>query len=450
MTCDASFKQGSRFDGWVTGEPDDSYLHPFAALPNGPSHDIYRAWKELTPHRSFASAMCSQTDVCAQGLAPKQKNASGYAAALNYAYHLDAAKLAKLLTAHATDKLGVRHIRDHVTGVVGNKSEDIGAVSTRNHGEITGDLFIDCTGHRSILLGQHYGIGFVDKSDILFNDRALTIQLPYADESAPIASQTISTAHDNGWIWDIGLPTRRGIGCVYSSRHCSDAEARTVLEAYVRKTDPSIDLDDLGVRKLSFPSGYREKFWHKNCVAIGLSAGFLEPLEASALVLVELSAELLVENFPVDGSIMEILAKRFNTLFTYRWERIVDFLKLHYVLSERNQTYWQDHCKEESIPQRLQELLRLWKYQPPSPDDFSQLDEVFPAASYLYVLYGMGYDTRITGTHKALNKDEIAKQMQIAEQMTKKFTAILPSNRSLLNSLKTKFNSQTRPKQRYG
>ncbi|MBT8140979.1 MAG: tryptophan 7-halogenase [Gammaproteobacteria bacterium] len=434
-TCDASFKQGSRFDGWVTGNKDDSYLHPFAALINGPSHDLYRAWKALSADRSFANVMCPQTEVCAQGLAPKQKNSPEYAAALNYAYHLDAVKLAKMLTAHATKNLGVVHIRDHVVEVVGDKDKDISAVKTRENGNIEGDLFIDCTGHRSVLLGQHYGVGFVDKSDILFNDRALTIQVPYADESTQIASQTISTAHDNGWIWDIGLPTRRGIGCVYSSRHCSDDEARSILEQYVRSTGSTIDLDELGVRKLEFPSGYREKFWHRNCVAIGLSAGFLEPLEASALVLVELSAEMLAENFPGDRTVMDILAKRFNALFAYRWERIIDFLKLHYVLSKRENEYWQDHRMLSTIPQRLQELLLLWKQQPPGRDDFSHIDEVFPAASYLYVLYGMGFETTLNSSLKPLKKGEVIKQMQMVEQKIRTLTAVLPTNRSLLTAI---------------
>ena len=438
--CDASFKQGSRFDGWVNGEADDSYLHPFAPLVNGSSHDIYNAWKGLSSNRSFAETVCPQTEVCVQGLAPKQKNAPEYAAALNYAYHLDAVKLAKLLTSHATTKLGVKHIRDHVTQVIGEKDNDIAALRTREHGDVEGDFFIDCTGLKSVLLGQHYGIVFVDKSDVLFNDTALTVQIPYADDTTPIASQTISTAHDNGWIWDIGLQSRRGIGCVYSSLHCTDEIARSALDDYIKTSATRVDLDEISVRKISFPSGYREKFWHRNCVAIGLSAGFLEPLEASALVLVELSAELLAENFPSDRSVMDILAKRFNEVFVYRWERIIDFLKLHYVLSKRPQAYWQGHRSVDSIPEHLQELLTLWNQQPPSPDDFSALDEVFPAASYLYVLYGMGFETSQKNTLKSLNKDEVIKQLQMVEQQIRTLTAVLPGNRSLLTNYKKQYN----------
>ena len=440
-TCDASFKQGSRFDKWVSGEADDSYLHPFAPLVDGSSHDIFCAWKNSKQEKTFAQTMCPQTEVCAQGLAPKQKNTPDYAAALNYGYHLDAVKLAKLLSSHATSKLGVTYIRDHVTEVVGNKDEDIAGVVTKEHGEIKGDLFIDCTGHASILLGRHYGIEFIDKKKILFNDRALTVQIPYAADTDPVASQTISTAHDHGWIWDIGLPTRRGLGCVYSSQHCSDEDAAAIFENYIKSTSAVDNIESLNIRKLSFPSGHREKFWHRNCIAIGLSAGFLEPLEASAIVLVELSAELLAENFPSDRSVMEILAKRFNKLFLYRWGRIIEFLKLHYVLSKRTQSYWQEHRKDDSIPKRLKDLMMLWRLQPPSPDDFSQMDEVFPAASYLYVLYGMGFDTDTQSSLKMLNKEELAKQMQMVEQKVRTFTAVMPSNRSLLTNLKKQYNA---------
>ena len=439
-TCDASFKQGSRFEGWVTGDSGDSYQHPFAPLISGASHDIYNVWKEFSGGKTFADTVCPQTEVCTQGLAPKQKNAPEYAAALNYAYHLDAVKLAKLLTSHATTKLGIRHIRDHVTQVIGEKDEDISALRTREHGDIEGDLFIDCTGLNSLLLAKHYDIDFVDKSDVLFNDTALTVQVPYVDDTVPIASQTISTAHDNGWIWDIALPTRRGIGCVYSSRHCSDEKANSVLESYIA-SDSTLVQHEFSVRKISFPSGYREKFWHRNCIAIGLSAGFLEPLEASALVLVELSAELLVENFPSDRSVMDIVAKRFNESFTYRWERIIDFLKLHYVLSKRPQAYWQDHRSDTSIPKRLQDLLVLWKQQPPSRDDFLALDEVFPAASYLYVLYGMGFETNQKNSLKFLNKNEVLKQLKMVQQNVRTLTAVMPSNRALLTNLKKQYNA---------
>ncbi len=448
--CDASFKQGSRFDGWINDDADDSYFHPFAPPVSSASNHIYEAWKELRPNKSFAAAMSSQTEVCVQGLAPKQKSTPDYASALNYGYHLDAVKMAAMLSEHATKNLGVRHLRDHVIDVVGNKDEDIKSVLTKEHGEVQADLFIDCTGHASILLGGHYEIGFVDQSHVLFNDRAMAAHLPYENESGPIASQTISTAHNSGWIWDIGLPTRRGIGCVYSSTHTSDDEALVALQAYINASSPKVDIDNLNIRKLSFPTGHREKFWHKNCIAIGLSAGFLEPLEASALVLVELSAEMLAENFPSNRSMMNILAERFNDLFLYRWARIIEFLKLHYILSKRTSKYWLAHRSEDSIPQRLQDLLVLWRQQAPSRDDFLHIDEVFPAASYQYVLYGMGFETQLKRSLKPYNKNDIISQLQMVEKRARTFTAGLPTNRSLLTLLKAQKNSKSKLSERYG
>lgn len=434
VECEASFKQGSRFDGWLTGEPEDSYLHPFDIALTASSNDIYALWKETKSSQSFDQSVSSQAEVCSANLAPKQVGMPDYAYALNYAYHLDATKLGKILTDHATKYLGVKHIQDHVSDVVGAQGEDIQAVVTRHHGEIEGDLFVDCTGLASILLGGHYGIELEDKSSVLFNNKAITTHVPLAHDQ-PIASQTISTAHDNGWVWDIALPTRRGLGCVYSSKHCNSNEALSVLKAYIKSTSQYVDVEDLVFRDLSFPTGYRKEFWHKNCLAIGLSAGFIEPLEASALVLVELSVGFLSENFPTNRSIMTILSKRFNQTFTYRWERIVDFLKLHYVLSQRNSKYWQDQRSEETIPERLRELLTLWKQQAPGQSDFNHSDEIFPAASYQYVLYGMGFETELDSTLKLSNKNEAVKQMQLVERNVRKYIAGLPSNRAYLNGL---------------
>src|SRR5690606_38643283 len=146
----------------------------------------------------------------------------------------------------------------------------------------------------------------------------------------------------------------------------------------------------LSIRKIAFNPGHRQTFWHKNCVAIGLSAGVIEPLEATALVLIELSAKMIGEQFPVNRSAMDILAKRFNQTLTHHWQRIVDFLKLHYVMSQRRDSeYWCDNQLENTIPETLQELLELWKTQSPWVHDEVLRTEMFPSASYQYIYYGM-------------------------------------------------------------
>ncbi len=435
--CDASFKQGSKFIKWVTGAENDCYHHPFVVPQGYFETNLVGYWQTQRENISFADAVCFQPHLCKQGRAPKQKTTPEYAAVASYAYHLDAGKFAALLQKHCTEKLGVRHISDHVTATNSADNDDIASVTTQNHGDIDGDLFIDCTGFSSLLLGKHYKIPYIDKNGFLFNDSALVVQVPYADQNSPIASQTLSTAQSAGWIWDIGLPSRRGVGHVYSSAHISDDKAEKELRNYIQaslgKTKESIS-----IRKISFNPGHREVFWYKNCVAIGMAAGFLEPLEASALVLVELSAAMISDELPANREIMDITAKNFNSRFSYRWDRIIDFLKLHYVLTQRTDSdYWLDNCRDETIPQRLQELLTLWRYQSPSRNDFSQIEEIFPSASYQYVLYGMDFKTQARVTTKKSENAVIGFQhFQKNTRLTNKYLAGLPSNREMINNIK--------------
>ena len=431
LACDASFKQGSRFDGWRTGAPDDSYIHPFTAPVEGDPRDVVAAWAQRSGR--FADTVGAQAAICGLDLAPRQRAMPDYAGTLNYAYHLDAGKLATLLMRHAVERLGVRHVRDHVVGIDSAANGDIAAVRTRTSGVIGGDLVLECTGHAALLIGGHYGVGTVDRGRELFNDRALAVQMPVAPDS-PIASQTNATAHAAGWIWDIGLPTRRGVGCVYSSAHVSDEAAADTLTRYLQTT--ASDGPTPSIRQLQFQSRHRERFWERNCLAVGLSAGFLEPLEASAIVLIELSLEALLDNFPSVRGVMDIHAARFNMLFRYRWDRIVEFLKLHYVLSVRDEPYWRDHRDAASIPPRLAELLRLWRHQPPSRADFPMIDEIFPAASYQYVLYGMGFPAPTRGSIATADRSRAETLLGHVDQRRRMLIAGLPTNRAYLDALR--------------
>lgn len=421
--CDASFKQGSRFDGWVTGGPDDSYLHPFSAPPPGDMRDLIAAWHGTD--LPFATAMSPQGDLCARGLAPRSRSMPGYAGLANYAYHLDAGAFARLLATHATQKLRVRRIVDEVIEVIGADDGDIAALHTRAGETVSADLFVDCSGQAGLLIDRHFSVQWIDRGDVSFNDRALAVQVPTTADSV-LASQTVGTAHRAGWLWDIALPTRRGIGCVYASAFMDDDAADAVLRDYVAAQVPGADAAALVPRLLRFPTGYRSEFWHRNCIAIGLSAGFIEPLEASAIVMVELSLRALAENFPVSRPAMDLHAPRFNALFRYRWERIVEFIKLHYVLSRRDEPYWRAHRDAATIPARLAEQLSLWRDQPASAWDFPQIDEVFPAASHNYVLYGMGFAPSPQGRPSPAAQTRLDEVRQRARQLA----AALPSNRT--------------------
>lgn len=434
--CDASFKQGSKFQQWVSGRKDDYYFHPFV-LPHGYGEtNLVAGWLQRHTHVPFADLVSFQPHLCAHDKAPKQAATPEYAAVANYAYHLDAGKFGLFLRKHCIENLGVRHVLDHVVGIDAQENGDVAAVLTQEQGPIAGDLFVDCTGMQSLLLGQHYGIPFRSQKHVLFNDSALAVQVPYGEADSEIASQTISTAQSNGWVWDIGLPTRRGVGHVYSSSHTSDEAAERELRDYVARTGGPTDMPS--PRKLTFHPGYREKFWHRNCVAIGLSAGFIEPLEASAIALVELSAAMLSDQMPVTRESMDIVARRFNDTFTYRWERVIDFLKMHYALTKRTDSdFWRDNCRPESIPDRLRELLTLWRHRPPSRYDLNRVEEVFPSASYQYVLYGMGFrPARSEATRRTDDADRADGYFRETAALTAKMLAALPSNRALIDHVK--------------
>ena len=427
--CDATFKQGSRFDGWLDGTAADTYLHPFTPPPAGDFSALLAGAQQTG--KPFAAAISAQAAVCGASLAPRQVAMRDFEGALNYAYHFDANKFAKLLADHATKRLGVRHIADRVTDIVVAENGDIATLVTAASGEIAGELFLDCSGQAAVLIGQHYGIGWLDRSDVLFNDSALAVQVPVAAGSL-IAAQTVATAHLAGWIWDIGLPERRGIGCVYASRFCDEAAAETILADYIARSVPGANLAALTPRKLAFATGYRHSLWYRNCIAIGQAAGFIEPLEASAIVMVELSLRALAENFPARRSTMVLLAKRFDALFHYRWERIVEFLKLHYVLSRRTEPYWLAQRDPSALPERLAELLALWHDQPPSQWDFPQVDEIFSAASHQYILYGMGFPEPVG----LRTSDEAITRLGEIDRRARVLTSSLPSNRTYADDLR--------------
>lgn len=433
-SCDATFKQGAKFSKWVDGTPNDFYYHPLM-LPQGFGKvDLAPHWQAKFSHQSFSDAVCFQEQVCEKGLSPKLITTPEFASIANYAYHLDAGKFAEFLKNHCINKLGVKHVLADVTGVIAKANGDIEAVTTKTLGTISGDLFVDCTGFASLLLGKHLQVPFVDKSDVLFIDTAIAVQLPYAQVNSPITSHTISTAQEAGWVWDIGLVQRRGIGYVYSSNHTSHEQAENTLCNYA-----GIAKGSLNIRKIPITSGHRKLFWKNNCVAVGLSAGFLEPLEASAIVLIELSAEMIAEQLPACKEVMDITAKRFNQTFLYRWDRIVDFLKLHYILSKRSDNqFWVDNRDPKTIPESLQELMQLWRYRSPRNCDFTSNNEVFPAASYQYVLYGMGFKMDADYVDHSCRLADAAlamEQINLNVIAAKNALAKLPANRELIQKI---------------
>lgn len=430
--CHAAFKQGGKFVDWVHGN-GDFYYHPFT-VPLGYGR------LDLAPYVSdieeFAVESNFQHHVCEAGLAPRTMAEKEYSGQCNYAYHLDAGAFADLLKCHCKTQLGVEHVIGTVDGAVLDSDGNISCISLGESGTLEADLFVDCTGFRSLLLGDQMGVEFLDKDDILFNDSALALHVPYKSDEDPIATHTIATGQNAGWIWDIGLPSRRGVGHVYSSKFLSDDEAANNLTNYVGAKE-----GELEPRKIGFNSGHRAKFWEKNCVAVGMSAGFVEPLEATAIMLVEISARYIAENLPPDSDIMKITAKRFNEQMDYRWSRIIDFLKLHYMLTKRPEPYWQAHLDESTIPESLKEDLAIWGCRGPISADFDSAIELFPAASYQYVLYGMGFKPDFSKqAYLYQEKAQAQRIIQQNQQLTQQMLRTLPPHRQYIEQWLTNAN----------
>jgi tryptophan halogenase len=401
--CGATFKQGIRFVNWMQ-PPEEltahSYHHPFDPVASG-DPDPTACWLlGAGGDCSYVDAVSIQGRLCDAGRAPKLMTHVEYDGAVNYAYHLDAARFARLLTRHGTTRLGVRHLLGTVQDVQVDERGHISAVETAQCGRLTADLYVDCTGFAARLIGEALDVPFIDRSDVLFVDRALAIQVPWSEARTPIPSMTIATALSAGWVWDIGLKERRGTGYVYSTRYTDDEQAEREFRDYLRDGIGE-SADELPVRTLAMRIGYRERFWSGNCVAIGLAQGFVEPLEATGLLLFDATARLLASRFPADARDLPMLAERFNARVRYAWERVIDFIKLHYCLTDRDDSeFWRDNGREASIPDTLSERLELWRRMPPSEYDFERREEVFSLDNYRYVLYGMRFPTDLSPVRK--------------------------------------------------
>ena len=429
----ATLKQGIRFVDWAHAPRNGRqhrFFHPFEAPFYAEGINLVPYWllQDEAARAPFAQAMTLQQRVAEAQRAPKRAGEAPYAAPLNYAYHFDALKLAHLLADHARG-LGVRHVQGLVTHVELDGAGAIAHLDAVQHGgqeRHQADLYVDCTGFRAELIGRAMGSPFRSARGQLFADRALACKLPDPPD-APLESCTIATAHEAGWTWEIGLNGARGIGCVYSSDHMSDARAAEVLRAYCGAGG-----EDLALRSIPFAPGYREQQWVKNCVAVGLSAGFLEPLESTGIVLIEAAVGMIAEMLPHSGP-MQAPARRFNELMTMRFENIINFLKLHYALSRRDEPFWRDNADPATIPERLAELLAQWRLRPPGRFDFVLDTETFAFFNYQYILYGMGFATDLgAGRDDFTQVEEANKLFAKIQRFADRAVADLPSHRALI------------------
>ena len=374
-----TIKLGIQFNDW--GRIGDSYIHGFGAIGRslGPL-PFHQFWLKL-----FLSGRAAPiSDYSPQAvMAPRGKFAPGdYNAPPNspladiaYAYHFDATLYARYLRELAESR-GVQRIEGKIVGVKQRDSDGfIESVTMESGAVVGGELFIDCSGFRALLIEQTLKTGYVDWTHWLPCDRALAVPSESVD---PITPYTRATARAAGWQWRIPLQHRIGNGYVYSSEHISDDEAAATLLANLdgkALADP---------RQLRFTTGMRKKFWNKNVVALGLASGFLEPLESTSIYLAQSGVTRLLSLFP-KRDFNPLLAERYNRESVTDYERIRDFLILHYHATERTDTPFWNHCRTMEIPDSLREAIELFRYD---GRYFRNGEDFFALPSWVQVMLG--------------------------------------------------------------
>ncbi|MGW2199960.1 tryptophan halogenase family protein, partial [Streptosporangium sp. NPDC001682] len=300
-----------------------------------------------------------------------------------YAYHFDAALLARFLTKYGTDR-GVRHVLDDVVNVNLDERGWISDVVTREHGALEGDLFIDCTGFRGMLLNKALSVPFMSYQDTLPNDRAVALRVPVNMAERGIRPCTTATAQEAGWIWTIPLFGRVGTGYVYASDYCTPDEAERTLREFVGPA-----ADDLEANHIRMRIGRSENSWVNNCVAIGLSSGFVEPLESTGIFFIQNAVEQLVKHFPSERW-DDRLRRSYNRQVANVMDGVREFLVLHYHAAARaDNDYWKDATTRQ-VPDGLAERLEQWQVKLPDPETVFPHYHGFEPYSYTAMLLGLG------------------------------------------------------------
>ena len=377
--CNVTLKQSVKFINWTSKCEDGFYHHPF---------DIPFSLKcSLTEEsKSYSDVVGIQSFLCENNVSPKTLKNTEYKGEHEYAYHLDSVKFGEFLAKHGVEKLSINHIKANVDAV-NVENGLIKSLKLDSEKFVTADLFIDCSGFSSVLLGKALEVPFINKSNQLLIDSALALQVPYDNEDEEIPCYTKATACQHGWIWDIGLQTRRGTGYVYSSKYSTEEQVAEKFSEYLE-----IPLEDLKYRKIKMSVGYRSHMWVGNCVGIGLSSGFVEPLEATALLMVESTTKLLAELLPVSAMHIEYPKNKYNNIVVDAWEKVIDFIKLHYVLSDRDDSdFWREQTKIETASEKLKQALAYWEFHAPTASDFKTDYDIFKLENYQYILFGMKY-----------------------------------------------------------
>lgn len=379
----AGLKLGIQFQGW--SEKNGSYFHPFGTLgrqPNGLEFFQYwlkaRSGGDTTPLTSYSpSAVMARNG---KGAFPFKLAPDSPLAGAEYALHLDSSLVVRFLRDFAEHK-GVKCINAHVVRVRKHENGDIQSLELNNGQNIVGRLFIDCSGIRSLLIGEALTSPYESWQHYLPCDRAVVVQSAYSGKVNPYM---ISRAQESGWSWHIPLQDRISQGYVFSSEYSSDHQAKKLLL-------DEVDGDPLYEPYfIPFRTGIRKQAWKMNCVALGLSGGFLEPLESTAIQLITRSVQYLLDLFPgfsSEGQDWSGLAAEYNARIRTDYEEVRDFLILHYCTSRRSDTEFWRRCQSYPVPEGLTARIRLFA-------DHGQLrldkDMMFQKRSWQSVFTGMG------------------------------------------------------------
>ncbi|KQW43390.1 MULTISPECIES: tryptophan halogenase family protein [unclassified Roseateles] len=355
-TC-GSFKLGIEFVNW--GRLGDRYMHGFGRLGQDlwtvPFDQYWQRMHTLGRAQPLEQYCIARMAALANKFMPPRTDlGNSPLAEIAYAYHFDASLYARYLR-RLSEQRGVQRIEGKITHATrrgeGAQAGHIDAVMLESGERVEGDLFIDCSGFRGLLIEQTLGTGFEDWTHWLPCDRALAVP---CESVAPLTPYTRSTAHRAGWQWRIPLQHRIGNGHVYCSQHISDDEAAATLMANL-DGKPLAD-----PRPIRFKTGMRRLAWNENVIAIGLASGFLEPLESTSIHLIQSAIQQLIDFFPDRGFDATDIAE-FNRHSRFHYERIRDFVILHYHLNQRDDSAFWQACAHMAIPDTLKEKIDLYR-----------------------------------------------------------------------------------------
>ena len=435
--CDASFKCAVRFRGWDV-LPDGSrsdFYHPFDSPPfiwglSPALHYLRRARRGVLqpPLAHCMSALPAMMDACR---APRLLEAEYYRGLAAYSYHLDATRLGEYLKGYCT-ALGVTYISDDVVDVVRDERGFVAALELKQRGTHPVEFVFDCSGFRSLILRRALDEPFIPYGDHLLCDRALAVQIPHRPE-AKLEPYTTSTALGAGWAWNVPLRARRGTGYVFSSRFRSDDEA---IEEFRVHLGP--DGRDVEPRVIPLTIGRAQRSWVKNCLAVGLAGGFVEPLESTSIHLIQVAVRRFIDFMP-DRDCAPPLVDRYNETTRQMFEDIRDFICMHYAVSNLDTPFWQAARSEAVVPDRVRERLALWRHKVPSALDIDVENPLFSEWSYVYVLAGKGFfDDVEFPLEAAIADDDFDDFLAMMQKKRDRLMAAAPDHRALLDRVHAK------------